>query len=224
MTCTPLSRQIQATLSRLWQALESDGLPPCKAIEQISYLLVLKQMERRGEWSGPIGWSVLQVVPQEHLMSTVSEAVATLRDRSGISVFERAQLSISKPPLLREAMMLIDELFPAACSPEQHASRYDALLLRAEEAAHAWAAPGGKFYSPHHIAHLLCSLVRPQVGERICDPACGNGRLLASAHAHIVRLQCDPEYSGMGLYGARRGLRRVASKPSVFGEDRRGNP
>ena len=79
MTYTPLSQQIQATLSRLWQALESDGLPPYKAIEQVSYLLVLKQMERRGGWPGPIRWSALQAVPDEHLMNAVSEAVARLR-------------------------------------------------------------------------------------------------------------------------------------------------
>jgi type I restriction enzyme M protein len=177
-------------LSRLWHLLSSDGLPPYKAIEQLSYLLVLKQDEiarwRSGSTS-PVLWNDLQSTPQGHLIDAASEAIAGLQASSGTPLLRAAHLSISKASLLREVLTLIDTLFVPACSGERHARLYDALLSLAEEAAQGWAAPGGKFYTPHHIAHLLCSLVRPRPGERIGDLACGNGRLLSAAHAQVLR-------------------------------------
>jgi len=36
----------------------------------------------------------------------------------------------------------------------------------------------GEFYTPPEVSTLLARLVRPQPGNRICDPACGSGSLL----------------------------------------------
>src|SRR5438094_533830 len=37
---------------------------------------------------------------------------------------------------------------------------------------------GGEFYTPAEVATLLATLLDPQKGETICDPACGSGSLL----------------------------------------------
>ncbi len=44
---------------------------------------------------------------------------------------------------------------------------------------------GGEFYTPDGVATLLAKLVRPQKGNRICDPACGSGSLLIRAAEEI---------------------------------------
>jgi type I restriction enzyme M protein len=36
----------------------------------------------------------------------------------------------------------------------------------------------GEFYTPPEVSELLATLLDPQTGERICDPACGSGSLL----------------------------------------------
>lgn len=36
----------------------------------------------------------------------------------------------------------------------------------------------GEFYTPPEVSILLARLVKPQPGDRICDPACGSGSLL----------------------------------------------
>jgi type I restriction enzyme M protein len=36
----------------------------------------------------------------------------------------------------------------------------------------------GEFYTPPEVSTLLARLMDPQLGERICDPACGSGSLL----------------------------------------------
>jgi type I restriction enzyme M protein len=44
---------------------------------------------------------------------------------------------------------------------------------------------GGEFYTPDEVAELLAKLVKPQSGDRICDPACGSGGLLINAAEQV---------------------------------------
>lgn len=203
MTYRPLLPQQQVMISQLWRILSSDGIPPHKAVEQLSYLLALKLLARdyyeRGTDvavpSPAVLWSELIAASDESLLERARGAIEELHTGAcgNQALFRSASLIISKVSLLREVLSLIDELFSPVWSREWHAHIYDALLATAEEAAAAWATPGGKFYTPAHFAHLLCSLVRPQPGEKICDYACGNGRLLAAAYTQIVRSWCDPD-------------------------------
>jgi type I restriction enzyme M protein len=39
----------------------------------------------------------------------------------------------------------------------------------------------GEFYTPKQVSRLLARVVRPEAGDRICDPACGAGGLLVEA-------------------------------------------
>ncbi len=43
----------------------------------------------------------------------------------------------------------------------------------------------GEFYTPPEVSELLARLLDPQVGERICDPACGSGSLLIKCAKHV---------------------------------------
>ncbi|MFD4261225.1 N-6 DNA methylase [Streptomyces sp. NPDC058534] len=48
------------------------------------------------------------------------------------------------------------------------------------------ALPGGEFYTPRGVADLLADLAAPRPGDRIMDPACGTGSLLAAAARHLA--------------------------------------
>ncbi|MFE7664744.1 N-6 DNA methylase [Streptomyces celluloflavus] len=48
------------------------------------------------------------------------------------------------------------------------------------------ALPGGEFYTPRGVADLLVDLADPCPGERIMDPACGTGSVLAAAARHLA--------------------------------------
>jgi type I restriction enzyme M protein len=43
----------------------------------------------------------------------------------------------------------------------------------------------GEFYTPPEVSELLASLLDPQPGERISDPACGSGSLLIKCARHV---------------------------------------
>ncbi|MCX4687478.1 N-6 DNA methylase [Kitasatospora purpeofusca] len=48
------------------------------------------------------------------------------------------------------------------------------------------ALPGGEFYTPRGVADLLVDLVGPRPGDRIMDPACGAGSVLAAAARYLA--------------------------------------
>ncbi|WP_328310466.1 N-6 DNA methylase [Streptomyces sp. NBC_00442] len=48
------------------------------------------------------------------------------------------------------------------------------------------ALSGGEFYTPRGIADLLVRLADPCPGDRIMDPACGTGSVLAAAVRHLA--------------------------------------
>lgn len=45
---------------------------------------------------------------------------------------------------------------------------------------------GGEFYTPKEVAELLATLMSPEKGSTICDPACGSGSLLIRVSRHVV--------------------------------------
>ncbi|MFJ4869137.1 N-6 DNA methylase [Streptomyces sp. NPDC088757] len=47
------------------------------------------------------------------------------------------------------------------------------------------ALPGGEFYTPREVADLLVDLAGPRPGDRLMDPACGTGSVLAAAARHL---------------------------------------
>jgi type I restriction enzyme M protein len=55
----------------------------------------------------------------------------------------------------------------------------------------------GQFRTPRHIIKLVSELVNPQLGHRICDPACGTAGFLLDAYQYIVT-QLDKENAKKG--------------------------
>ena len=48
------------------------------------------------------------------------------------------------------------------------------------------AGKNGQFRTPRHIIKLVSELVNPQLGHRICDPACGTAGFLLDAYQYII--------------------------------------
>ena len=65
----------------------------------------------------------------------------------------------------------------------------------------------GEFYTPHKVSELVAKLCKPEVGARICDPACGSGGLLIEAAKAVG----DRNYSlyGMEVNGSTWALCRM---------------
>ena len=62
----------------------------------------------------------------------------------------------------------------------------------------------GQFFTPQNAVELLVSLVDPQPGETILDPASGAGGFLSAAARHLVRLGAERLAIADSLYGVEK--------------------
>ncbi|QQG65448.1 type I restriction-modification system subunit M [Desulfobulbus oligotrophicus] len=141
-------------------------------------------------------WSEFKHMQAEEMLQHVQTKVFPfLKDMNGTeSNFTRhmknAVFIIPKPALLVEAVKTIDEIFEIMEQDSREKGQafqdiqgdvYEMLLSEI-----ATAGKNGQFRTPRHIIQLMADLVRPQLGHRIGDPACGSGGFLLGAYQYIV--------------------------------------
>jgi type I restriction enzyme M protein len=97
-----------------------------------------------------------------------------------------ATFMIPKPSLLQEAVALIDEI-EVGEKPDVQGDIYEHLLGELKT-----AGKNGQFRTPRHIIRMMVELVDPDIGQKICDPACGTGGFLIAAYQHILRKYTSP--------------------------------
>jgi type I restriction enzyme M protein len=161
-------------------------------------------------------WSRFRNLPAEEMLEHVRDYVfpdiKTLEN--GGQVFTKymhdAVFMIPKPSLLVEAVGIIDEIYTELERERQDAGQsfqdvqgdlYEYLLSEI-----ASAGKNGQFRTPRHLIQMIVSLVDPQLGEEICDPACGTGGFLLGAYQHILTQHTSPEHRFVGEDGIERGL------------------
>lgn len=141
-------------------------------------------------------WSEFTRMQAEEMLTHVQGKVFPfLKDMNGdLSKFthhmKNAVFIIPKPALLVEAVKTIDEIFVTMETDSQEKGQafqdiqgdvYEMLLSEI-----ASAGKNGQFRTPRHIIKLMTELVKPQLGHRIIDPACGSAGFLLGAYQSIV--------------------------------------
>jgi len=100
-------------------------------------------------------------------------------------VFRKSQNRIQDPAKLKR---LVSELIGreswSGLAADVKGDAYEGLL---EKNASESKGGAGQYFTPRPLIDAIVECVRPQPGERICDPACGTGGFLLSAHDHIIR-------------------------------------
>lgn len=217
---------LKSLIDRLWNNFWSGGISnPLTAIEQITYLLFMKQMddledkrERDAEFTGEsytskfvgmfkvpgsdseidkqdLRWRNFKRLPAEEMLLHIQTKVFPfLKQFEGGSKFTHAMSNavfiMPKPSLLVEAIKIIEEIFVeiekdasvgGQAFQDIQGDVYEMLLGEI-----ASAGKNGQFRTPRHIIKLMNDLVRPQLGQRIADPACGTGGFLLGAYQYIL--------------------------------------
>jgi type I restriction enzyme M protein len=203
-----LAPEIKSKIDLLWDRFWSGGLSnPLQSIEQMSYIIFMKRLEdmdvleqRRANSMGKeyksifegnegCRWSVWKHKSAEDMLKHVRDVVfpfiKNIHDGEKTLFSQHmkdAVFMIPKPTLLQEAVSIIDELNIAAQSTDVQGDLYEYLLSQL-----ATAGKNGQFRTPRHIIRMMVELVDPDINDRICDPACGTGGFLFTAHKHILR-------------------------------------
>ena len=141
-------------------------------------------------------WSHFKRMKAEEMLAHVQTKVFPfLKDMNGAESgfthhMKNAVFIIPKPMLLVEAVKTIDEIFrimekdssdKGQAFQDIQGDVYEYLLSEI-----ASAGKNGQFRTPRHIIKLIAELVRPQLGNRIGDPACGTAGFLLGAYQYIV--------------------------------------
>jgi type I restriction enzyme M protein len=185
-------------------------------------------------------WSEFKRMQAEEMLQHVQGKVFPfLKDMNGTESnfthhMKNAVFIIPKPALLVEAVKTIDEIFDIMEQDSREKGQafqdiqgdvYEMLLSEI-----ATAGKNGQFRTPRHIIKLMADLVRPQLGHRIADPACGSGGFLLGAYQYIVtqlakkagKKDLQPDEDGFVRTSVAAGLTEKAQailQASLFGYD-----
>ena len=141
-------------------------------------------------------WSHFRHLKADEMLTHVQQRVFPfIKDMKGDdSSFTRhmanAVFIIPSPALLQGAIQTIEDIFVEIerdAKDGGHAFQdiqgdvYEMLLNEISS-----AGKNGQFRTPRHIIKLVTELVNPQLGHRICDPACGTAGFLLDAYQYTV--------------------------------------
>lgn len=156
-----------------------------------------KEQEKYAVDKSTLRWSYfIQITPVEDMLLHVQNKVFPfLKDLNGEESnfthhMKNAVFIIPKPSLLSEAVVIINNIFEEIKKDASQGNQvfqdiqgdvYEYLLSEI-----ATAGKNGQFRTPRHIIKLVTELVKPQLGEKIIDPACGSGGFLLGAYQYIV--------------------------------------
>lgn len=97
---------------------------------------------------------------------------------------DNAVFIIPKPSLLTEGVKKINEIWDILNTQDRlldaQGDIYEYLLQQLST-----AGKNGQFRTPTHIIEMIVELLKPQLGHKIADPACGTAGFLLSAYQYI---------------------------------------
>lgn len=205
-----LPPRLRNRVFELWTDFWASGMSnPLVAIEQITYLLFLKQLEvldatrkdsiYRDEKEQTCRWSYIVRDPSyEHITQTVfpwlreidyilnptSDEVTAEADTPPQRYMSDAsfQFDRNKEAMLKRAIKAIDSLFDMAggANADLMGDIFEYLLNEIQS-----SGKNGQFRTPRHIIRLMIDLVDPQKGEKVLDPAAGTAGFLINSALHL---------------------------------------
>ena len=209
-----LDNETKHKINRLWNAFWAGGLSnPLTAIEQISYLIFMKRLDdldtqhknaayaRKENHKSVFSdnedcrWSVWKFQNAETMFNHVTKVVFPFiknihngNDTLYSRYMKDAAFMIPKPSFLQEAVSLVDSIDIVGARPDIQGDIYEHLLGELNT-----AGKNGQFRTPRHIIRMMVELVDPDLGQRICDPACGTGGFLVGAYQYIIKKYTTPD-------------------------------
>lgn len=116
------------------------------------------------------------------------------------STFADANNYMKDGVLLRQVINVIDEL-DLSDYEESHAfgEIYESILKELQS-----AGSSGEFYTPRAVTDFMAQMIRPRIGERMADFACGTGGFLTSWMKELqkqIQSTADAKKYGESIYG-----------------------
>lgn len=209
-----LDSDLKSKVNQLWDKFWSGGISnPLVAIEQMSYLLFMKQLEIEDnrkkenamltcdnftslfEECGDCRWSEWSQYSADKILDHVRDKVFPfLRNLGGeeslyAKYMKDSVFAIPTASLLIEAVKIINSMHIKEQNRDTRGDIYEYLLSELST-----AGKNGQFRTPRHIIKMMVALIDPKIGDMICDPACGTAGFLVNAYQHILKNNTSEEF------------------------------
>lgn len=185
--------QEQSLVAKVWRianVLASDGVGFTDYITQLTYLLFLK-MDNELALSGfptaipeEYNWEALKNTIGLDLIKKYEQILLALSKEDNLvgTIFTKAQNKINKPVNLQKIIAMIDEQKWFELGSDVKGAIYEGIL---EKNGQDKKSGAGQYFTPRSLIHAIVEVTRPQIGEIVCDPACGTGGFLLSAYNYM---------------------------------------
>jgi type I restriction enzyme M protein len=182
------TRDIVAKLWALCDILRDDGITYHQYVTELTLLLFLKMAKEAGQEEAlPKGqrWDNLKAkggVEQHNFYKQLLIDLGHAPNKRVSAIYANAQTSLRHPKHLKQLVDDIDALDWFSAREDGLGNLYEGLL---EKNASELKSGAGQYFTPRALINTMVTLVQPQPGEAIQDPAAGTGGFLVAAHEYI---------------------------------------
>lgn len=184
----------QQILSKVWNlatTLAGAGIGFTDYITQLTYLLFLKMDDENvkifAEDSAiPEGyrWDDLISLDGHDLIDQYEETLKVLSGQDNLigTIYTKAQNKIDKPVYLKKVITIINEHNWLSMDGDVKGAIYEKIL---EKNGQDKKSGAGQYFTPRALINAMVDVTMPQIGETVCDPACGTAGFLLAAYDYM---------------------------------------
>lgn len=184
----------QQILSKVWNlatTLAGAGIGFTDYITQLTYLLFLKMDDENvkifAEDSAiPEGhrWDDLILLDGHDLIDQYEETLKVLSGQDNLigTIYTKAQNKIDKPVYLKKVITMINEHNWLSMDGDVKGAIYEKIL---EKNGQDKKSGAGQYFTPRALINAMVDVTMPQIGETVCDPACGTAGFLLAAYDYM---------------------------------------
>ena len=184
----------QQILSKVWNlatTLAGAGIGFTDYITQLTYLLFLKMDDENvkifAEDSAiPEGyrWDDLISLDGHDLIDQYEETLKVLSGQDNLigTIYTKAQNKIDKPVYLKKVITMINEHNWLSMDGDVKGAIYEKIL---EKNGQDKKSGAGQYFTPRALINAIVDVTMPQIGETVCDPACGTAGFLLAAYDYM---------------------------------------
>ncbi len=160
-------------------------------------------------------WSVWSEYSSDKILSHVRDVVfpfmRELGDEDSLysKYMKDASFSLPTASLLIEAVNIINDLHIKEQNQDTQGDIYEYLLGELST-----AGKNGQFRTPRHIIKMMIELSKPELGDRILDPACGTAGFLVNTYEYILKTN---QKNGVSTLSPQK--KKILDENTLFGYD-----
>ena len=189
------NNEIVQKLWNLCNVLRDDGITYHEYVTELTYILFLKMVaEQDNEESVGIPeeyrWNNLVKLDGLELKNTYQKALIDLgqKENNLAIIYRNAKTNIEEPANLKKIFSEIDKMDWYSVDKEDFGDLYEGLL---EKNASEKKSGAGQYFTPRVLIDTIVKVTKPQLRERICDPASGTLGFIISANRYIKEKNDD---------------------------------